>query len=434
MGGRSKLPSKNFRLHLKQGEVANSGKRFTVLCAGRRFGKTKLIQAKVLEKALDIPENRDLSDSIVLVGFPTLKVGRRLVFKPLIRLLKDHPLVERIDKTECTIELKGNRPTIVFAALAEHHAEKVRGSKIWFAVLDEFQDVQISVFNEIISPAMADCPGSEAIFTGTPKGKVNSLFEVSEYATKFPEEWIFYHFFTSDNPYVSRSEIAKAKARLSPRLFAREFEASFLDFEGKIFTELSDSAIATAPTEFKQTWIGVDWGDRNPCAVAIGLDYDNCYWLLEVWENKTEGIVPLEDFVEHIGDLAKRWKAYRCYCDPANPGHILSLRRAGKRRGIDGLTKAVRGANAIHAGLSVLNNLIYCDRFKFSDKLARSVFDRWMSYHWDTDKASRPVEGVVKDGQDDHVIDPSRYVIFTLEGKYDLALNAEKLDATDVDH
>lgn len=427
MSQRSRLKLTTLKLHPKQHEAFACGFRFTVLCAGRRFGKTKLLQAKILDKAFNIPKGRDLSDAIVLVGMPTLKMGRRLLFRPLLRLLEDHPLVSRIDKTECTIELKGGRPTIVFAGLAEHNAEKVRGSKIWFACLDEFQDVQLSVWETIIRPGMSDCLGSEACFTGTPKGKINSLYEVSQNSTKFPDEWKFFHFYTSDNPYVSRSEIAKAKASLSPRIFAQEFEASFLDFEGKIFTELSDRAIAPPPTEFQQKWIGVDWGDRNPCAVAIGLDNDNCYWLLDVWENKNDEIVPLEDFIGHIGDLARKWDAFRCYCDPANPGHIMSLRRAGKRREIPGLERSVKGLNAIHPGLTVLNNLIYCDRFKFSDQLDRSVFDRWMSYHWKTDAASRPIEGVVEDGQSDHVIDPCRYICFTLEAKYDMSLNADKI-------
>jgi hypothetical protein len=423
----SKLPPKTFRLHLKQYSAYASGSRYTVICAGRRFGKTKLLQAKILDKAFDIPPDRDLSDAIVLVGFPTLKMGKRLVFRPLLKLLKDHPLVERIDKTECTIELKGGRPMIVFAGLAEHHAEKVRGSKIWCAILDEFQDVSIEVWNVIISAGMADCPGSEAVFTGTPKGKINSLYEVAQNGAKFPDEWKFFHFFTSDNPYVSRSEIAKAKARLSPRVFAQEFEASFLDFEGKIFTELSERAIATPPDTFAKTWVGVDWGDRNPCCVAIGMDHENRYWLLDVWENLTGETVPLEDFIGHIGDMAQRWDAYRIYADPANPAHIMSVRRAGKRRGILGLQRAVKGENAVQPGLTVMNNLIYCDRFKFSDKVPRSVFDRYMSYHWKTDAMARPIEGIVEDGQDDHVIDPARYTCFSLEAKYDLSLNAEKI-------
>jgi hypothetical protein len=87
----------------------------------------------------------------------------------------------------------------------------------------------------------------------------------------------------------------------------------------------------------------------------------------------------------------------------------------------------VKGENAVQPGLTVMNNLIYCDRFKFSDKVPRSVFDRYMSYHWKTDAMARPIEGIVEDGQDDHVIDPGRYVLFSLESKYDLALNAEKI-------
>ena len=293
-------------------------------------------------------------------------------------------------------------------------------------MLDEFQDIPIGVFDTVIRPGMSDVPGSEAVFTGTPKGKINSLYEVA-CREQTLDDWKFFHFFTSDNPYVSRSEIANAKKSLSPRIFAQEFEASFLDFEGKIFTELSERAIATPPETFAKTWIGVDWGDRNPCCVAIGMDHENRYWLLDVWENLTGETVPLEDFIGHIGDMAKRWDAYRIYADPANPAHIMSVRRAGKRRGILGLQRAVKGENAIQPGLTVMNNLIYCDRLKFSDKLPRSVFDRYMSYHWKTDAMARPIEGIVADGQDDHVIDPGRYVCFSLEAKYDLALNAEKI-------
>jgi hypothetical protein len=351
---------------------------------------------------------------------PTLKMAKRIFFRPLIEMLSKHPLVDSIDKTECLIRIKGNRPDIVCIGLNHDDGEGARGYRIYKAKLDEYQGIKRHIFDEIIRPALADTPGSGATFTGTPKGKLNSLYDVAM-RSQTNESWAYFHYLTIDNPTIPdlREEVEAARASLDPRLFRQEYEASFEDFPGKVFTEMSDRHLVSEIPTFKRVFAGIDWGDINPAVAVIGMTEAGKYFLVDSWENNTGLPVVGEVFYGHIARLFKKWDVWRAFADPSRPAAIEEVRRYGKHHGVKGMERTIRAFNRIAEGCQIVNNLFYKDKF-YLHVSQRHTYEKMQSYHREIDDDGTTVLEAIEDGQDDHTTDATRYCIATLEAKHDL--------------
>lgn len=390
-------------------EVYQSRKRFRVLCCGRRFGKSQLGKTEVIKKALTYSGDYDsISPPVILVGMPNLPMAKRVFFRPLVSLLENHPLVEKINRSECIIHLKGNRPDILCLGLNAGYGDRVRGLRIWGFVGDEIQAISRGILDEVVMPAMADTTGSWALLTGTPKGKLNHLYDLTQRSHTL-SDWDYFHYYTSDNPFVAREEIERARATLDPRTYRQEYEASFEDFAGKIFSELGDRHIVDKiPESFDRTYLGVDWGDVNPALVVIGLASDR-YFVVDEWINTTGQPVTQDVIDREAMRLCGKWGIHRGYADPSRPSSILHMRRLEH----DGLKRMIKGFNRIDEGLAAINSLFFQNRLFIHSRLThfRQCAE---SYHRATDEDGT-VLGAIEDGQDDHVVDAARYVLATIE-------------------
>lgn len=380
-----------------------------MLCCGRRFGKSQLGKVEVIKRAFEYDGPYDtISPPVVLVGMPNLPMAKRVFFRPLVALLERHPLVAGVNRSECIIHLKGDRPDILFLGLNAGYGDRVRGLRIWGFVGDEIQAVSRGILDEVIMPAMADTPGSWALLTGTPKGKQNHLYDLTQRSLTQPD-WDYFHYHTSDNPFVARDEIARARSVLDPRTYRQEYEASFEDFTGKIFSELGDRHIVDViPDSFDRVYLGVDWGDVNPALVVIGLKGDR-YFVVDEWINRT-GQPVTQDVVDREAlRLCTHWGLHRGYADPSRPSSILHMRRLEPA----GLKRMIKGFNRIDEGLAAINSLFFQDRLFIWSKL-RHFRECAESYHRATDEDGT-VLNTIEDGQDDHVLDAARYVLSTIE-------------------
>lgn len=415
-------------LHAKQLQVHADPRRFRVVCCGRRFGKSRLALTEIIKFALTYAGPYDpASPPVVLVGMPSLPMAKRVFFKPLCNLLKGHPLVEQIDKSNTLIRLKGNRPDIVCLGLNDGYGDRVRGLRIAFAAIDEVQAVHRGLLDEVIIPAMSDTRGSKALLTGTPKGLKNHLYDLTQ-RSKTLEDWAYYHFYSSDNPFIPRDEIERAKATLDPRIFRQEYQASFEDPPGQVFTCLTPEHLTVDLPKLVTTYMGVDFGDLNPAIVVAGFTEDKRYVVVDSWENTSGLPVISEEFYGKIAELAQRWNVRRIFCDPSRPAAIIEIRRTGKHKDVLGLTRAVRAFNRINEGCQIVNNLLFCDRLLLHDS-QRDFYDEMQAYHRKTDDETGAVTERIEDGQRDHRTDALRYLIASLEMNQDLSVKkAENLD------
>jgi phage terminase large subunit-like protein len=196
----------NVELHPAQLEIFNSTKRFKIVSAGRRFGKSRLAAWLLLIKALQ-SESKD----VFYVG-PTFQQSKDIMWSMLKELGAD--VIK--DAYENTARLT------------------LRGVGLSYVVLDEYASMKPIVWEQILRPTLADVRG-EALFIGTPAGK-NHFYDLFMEA-KDDDDWETFSYNSIDNPYIAEEEVEAARKSMSTMAFRQEFEASFETFSGGIFKE-----------------------------------------------------------------------------------------------------------------------------------------------------------------------------------------------------
>lgn len=404
------------------------------LRCGRRFGKSSLSKLAALKVALDFPswsmlrmgEELMLSDrpmpSTVMIACPTKVQARDLYWDSLLQDLDGNPLVKKTNSTSLIVTFHGNRPRIKLTGANDKDGEGMRGSEIVAGLYDEFQDWKWNSYEKVCIPAMASVRGSQCVIAGTPKGKgLNPMYRVYLLSKSHPSRYHSWHFYTKDNPTISREEIALAKMTMTAREYREEFEAEFEDFPGRIWEELESDCLVSARPVGRHV-VGFDMGDVNPCATVYCYQDNGDWTYVDGWQPK--GTRPIT-FIEQrsiLERLTRQYNTIATVCDPSRPAQILELREHGRQTGLVGLEQAVAGDNSIKQGNAYVHNLIHQKKYHiFDDPVAQTlrgvdVYDRFTSYHRRKDSKGNFLDEVAP-GQDDHCCDATRYPLYTLGEK-----------------
>ena len=239
------MPALNVALHPKQLEVFNADKRFKVVAAGRRFGKTRLAIWTLLIEGL---KSRDKD---VFYIAPTFQQAKDIVWSTLKEL--GHEVIASTHENTGVVTLINGRKIYLKGS---DRPDTMRGVGLAYAVIDEYADMKPFVFEQIVRPALADVKGG-ALFIGTPKGR-NHFYDLFTYATKEEDpEWVAFHYKSEDNPFLDKGEIDAAKKSMSSFAFRQEFLSSFEASGGELFKA---EWIKVAPEEPKDGtfYIAVD--------------------------------------------------------------------------------------------------------------------------------------------------------------------------------
>lgn len=213
--------SLNFKLHPRQFEVFNSGARFKICVAGRRFGKSYLAAIYAITEAMKTEMNGyDLTTKGVFYAAPTFDQGKRIAFGLLKQLAR--PVIKRVHENTGRIEFTNDR---FLEIRGTDRPETMLGVGLSAVVLDEYADMRPMVWEQILRPTLADVKGS-ALFIGTPRGK-NHFYELWKDHVDAPE-WSLHQFTSYDNPFLDPNEIEASRKDMSGSLFRQEHEARFV--------------------------------------------------------------------------------------------------------------------------------------------------------------------------------------------------------------
>jgi hypothetical protein len=200
-----------------QKEVASSNKRFRVLCAGRRFGKSVLAIRELAKFARH--DNKK-----VLYVAPTYQMCRNIVWGPLKTKLRELNWIKKVNESRLEIQLV-NGSTIMLRGA--DNPDSLRGMGVSFICIDEVADIKPEAWTEVLRPSLsAESPPGSALFVGTPKGVGNHFKDLFEMAD-VDDNWQSWQYTTLEGENVSQSEVDAAKRDLDIRTFRQEFEASF---------------------------------------------------------------------------------------------------------------------------------------------------------------------------------------------------------------
>ena len=183
-----------------QSEVFNSNKRFRVLVAGRRFGKSYLACIELFLKAVNRP------GETFFYCAPTYRMAKDIAWKTIKKIIPPQ-FIRSKNETDLKIELV-NDSTIELKGT--ENAMALRGRSLAGVVLDEAAFMDTSVWFEVIRPALADKQGW-ALFISTPDGTASWFYDMWCYVPEDKTgEWERWCFTTIEGGNVPRGGCGRA--------------------------------------------------------------------------------------------------------------------------------------------------------------------------------------------------------------------------------
>lgn len=251
------MTSLNFQLLKWQQEVFKSDKRFKVVAAGRRCGKSRLSAVTLLIEALNCPEG-----SHVMYVAPTLGQARTIIWDLLHEL--GRPVIKSSHVNNLEISLINGRKILIRGA---DNPDSLRGVSLTYLVLDECAFVKEDVWQKILRAALSDKKG-RALFISTPSGR-NWFYDVYKLGlSEEDEEWKAWHFTTQDNETIDPKEIEAAKRTLSSFAFKQEYLSSFDNAGADVFKQ---EWFKTAPEpQYGSYVVAIDLAGFEDVAASAG--------------------------------------------------------------------------------------------------------------------------------------------------------------------
>lgn len=235
--------------------------RFRVLVAGRRFGKSRLACAMILDGLFR-------GQNLWWIA-PTFDISKRVGWKMITAALR--PLIANgyaeANKSDLLITLPNGGS---FQAKSADRPDKLVGEGLDGVVLDECGIIHEMAWLESIRPALTDRLGW-GVFIGTPKGRNWFWRAFQDGLDPLISDWSSWQHPTSDNPYIDAGEIENAQTRLPERVFRQEYLAEFLEDGGAVFRNVT-ACIQPPPGKRGKVVIGVDWGRSSDYTVLIAMD------------------------------------------------------------------------------------------------------------------------------------------------------------------
>lgn len=286
----------------------------------RRAGKTSLVVNKLIIEALLEP-NR-----IFHYVCPNLNQAKRLVWDPPDMLKRYLPpeIIDKQNDVELKIFLKNGSQIYILGA---DNPERLRGQQVHGVVLDEYESMKESVYDEIYRPVLA-ANGGFCWLVGTPIGK-NHFYKKYKMATDNPAIWHVIHVPASTSGIISAEALAQAKVEMTQQSYQQEFEVEFLEGEGRIFRRIRENIGG----QFQEPRLGRQY----KMGVDLARHFD--YTVLTVVDRHTHELVHYDRFTQidwnlqkaRIEALARRYNNATITIDATGVGDPVceDLRRTG---------------------------------------------------------------------------------------------------------
>lgn len=192
-------------------------KRFSVIVAHRRFGKTVAVVNHLIKQAI-LCKKQDPRYGYVA---PFRNQGEQIAWMYLKRYTQPIPGTKQ-NESKLEVVLPNKATIRIYGA---DHPDALRGMYFDGVVLDEVAQMRPEVWDEIIRPALSDRLGW-ACFIGTPKG-INSFYKLYQDALKSPDIWFSTLIDIHHSDALDPAEVELIKRQQTPNKFAQEYLCDF---------------------------------------------------------------------------------------------------------------------------------------------------------------------------------------------------------------
>lgn len=274
--------------------ISDSGARFRVVAAGRRFGKS-FLSINELAKYARYPGAK------CLYVAPTYRQAKTVIWDEIKTQLIARKWVKKINESDLTITLVNGSQ---IAIRSTDNYDALRGGKYDFIVLDECADMNPAAWFQVLRPTLSDT-GGHAMFIGSPKGR-NWFYDLWLQGSA-TTDWQSWQYTTLDGGNVPESEIEDAKRDLGTREFEQEYLARFVSYSGVIFYAFAEDNIQKLSHKLEDRTplhIGMDF-NNNPMSAVVAIKGPD--WLHIIDEIEIYG----SNTYEMVQEIVNRYGNYR---------------------------------------------------------------------------------------------------------------------------
>jgi phage terminase large subunit len=292
MGEVIEIPYKPREHQLRVHELLD-GKRFAVVVAHRRFGKTVAALNHLIREAV---LNEKETPRYAYIA-PTYGQAKRVAWDYLVKYTT--PLGGTNNISELRVDFWGRRIQLY----GSDNPDSLRGQFFDGVIIDEVGDQNPKIWTDIVRPALTDRKGW-CLFIGTPKGH-NHFKELRDRAEK-EEGWGLLEFKASETGVVDEVELKQAKNEMGEDKYRQEFECSFDaavegSYYGQMLNELEEKKhMQEIPREeISRTFTAWDLGMGDSTSIWVAQLVGTEVRLIDYYENHGVG---LDHYVKWIKD------------------------------------------------------------------------------------------------------------------------------------
>lgn len=397
--------------HVGQLRFHASDKRFKVLIAGARFGKS-------LAAAKDVLPHLLAGQSAGWLVGPTYALAQP-EFLYLTADIRDRLGVEIVQQKAGGRDSYSRVQTSwggELLCLSACRPEGLLGHEIDWLILCEAAHIPREAFERFLRARLSTRNGRLVIATA-PHG-FNWVQELYLLGTSDHEDWAGFRHATWDNPLIAASEIESARATLPPETFDEQYGGAFTTSAGAVYREF-EPALHVAPNlnapEGAAIYKGIDPGFTNPtCCLWAAVDHDGR--LLVLREHFASGLTAdLQAAAIRTIDTEFSDRGH-----PIGPAWIDPSSRSFRGELAREQVFTTKAANHVLAGIDVVRMLLRRRSDGTSgmriDARCHNLVREFEQYRWQ--ESSRPGERVPRK-QDDHALDALRYLCIELRRRVD---------------
>lgn len=258
-----------------QAEVHLSAKRYRIVLAGARFGKSMLAGFEAAFYATTFPDCR-----IWLVG-PTYDLAEKecnWAIDFISRYKMPRGMGRLVDRTTISSPTRGKRRILFpwksfIETRSTENLESLLGEEIDMIVLCEAACIPREAWERYLRARIGPRKGM-LLAPSTGAGDTNLFAEFVENGLQeTPEykDWKTWQFTTIDNPTFDWKEYLQAKRELAPEVFREQYEGQLVSRRGLVFRFQNAHIMPKLPEDIMYLPIvaSIQPGYKNPCAIVF---------------------------------------------------------------------------------------------------------------------------------------------------------------------
>jgi len=251
-----------------QREVFDAEARFKMLCSGRRFGKTYLATAQLINWATAKP------NSLNWYVTASYRMAKQIAWRQLKLMVPPEICVKR-NESDLSVELANGS---IIALKGAENPDALRGVSLSTLIVDEAAYVKQEAWEMVLRPALSD-QGGPAWFITTPAG-LNWFHDLWEQA-QTEDDWRTFSYTTIEGGNVPAEEVEAARRTLDERTFRQEYLASFETLAGRVYPDFSDDNISE---DVKDTGGEIYWGTDFNVGIMAGVLASRVGDTIHIWD------------------------------------------------------------------------------------------------------------------------------------------------------